>query len=219
MGTSTVHRSPGSPHWRVVNNLYGNPNVEPSRLLAEVFRASAEPYSEGLSGPETLHCVDLILRTFATSGSRISEPAALQISRSLLSESRLTATREGWSHFYGDMAHRAMHATVLSAASLSASERGPENLVRHFLGNLLATCVDHVVSRDLSAHLGERTLRTSSDALKLSAELKTAARNLVEHSGLTSAVTEAARRPSSRWAQLVTSAWKVGAAAPGQRRR
>src|SRR5262245_64886180 len=101
MGTSTVHRSPATPHWRVVNNLYRNPTVEPERLLAEVFRASQEPYVAGLRGPESSHSLTLLLDALGQQRAKMTVPSALAMSRDLLARSRNTAVQEGWSSFYG----------------------------------------------------------------------------------------------------------------------
>jgi hypothetical protein len=212
MGTSTVHRSPASPHWRLVNNLYRNPSVAPERLLAEVFRASEEPYVAGLSGPESSHGVTLLLGALGQQRATVTVSSALAMSRDLLARSRGTALHEGWSLFYGDLANRALHATILSAAPESASFRAPANIVRTFLGYLVATCIDHVVSRDLSAHYGEVVIHDASTALKLSATMKRVARNIASSPELSTAIEQAARDPQARWPEVVATAWRIGAA-------
>jgi hypothetical protein len=219
MGTSTVHRSPSSPHWRVVNTLYRDPDVSPARLLAEVFRASSEPYAKQLGGPEASHCVALLLRTFGPGAESTPASHAPELSRLLATESRGAASREHWSPFYADLANRAMHRTVLSVGAPGTSPRAPESVVRLFLGHLLATCVDHVVSRDLSAHLGSKALSNAATALRLSSSLKAAARELAAAEVLNAALRAAAQNPRSRWADLVASTWEVGRAMPREPRR
>lgn len=219
MGTSTVHRSPATPHWRVVNNLYRNPKVAAERLLAEVFRASEEPYVAGLRGPESSHSLTLLLDALSQHRAKITAARALEMSRDLVAQSRGVAVQEGWSSFYGDLATRALHATILSSAPESASSRSPASIVRTFLGHLVATCIDHVVSRDLSAHFGGEVIHNANTALKLSTRMKTAARNIASSPELSTAIEQAASKPEARWPELVATAWRIGAAGPGQQRK
>lgn len=219
MGTSTVHRSPGTPHWRVVNNLYRNPAVAPDRLLAEVFRAAEEPYVAGLRGPESSHSLTLLLDVLSRRRGGMTVANALAMSRELVAQNRGAAVERGWSSFYGDLANRALHATILSAGPESASFRSPANIVRTFLGHLVATCIDHVVSRDLSAHLGEAVIQNASTALKFSATVKTAARNVASSPELSAAIEQTASTPEARWPELVATAWRIGAGGPRERRK
>ena len=211
MGTSTVHRSPSTSHWRVVRNLYRNPTVTRPRLLAEVFRAASTPYIEGLSGPEATQGLVLALRALSSASAPATSGAALALARELIAESRRKVLTEGWSSFYGDLANRALHATILAAGGEPASGRRPQSIVRVYLANLVATCVDHVVSRDLSAHFGKGELiGTATRGLELSADLKSAARQVASDPALASALRETANSPERHWRQLVNDAWNIG---------
>jgi hypothetical protein len=217
MGTSTVHRSPSTPHWRVVRSLYRDSTVSRPRLLVEVLRAAATPYIEGLSGPEATHGLVLALRALSSPSAPVTADAALALAKDLISESRRRVLTEGWSSFYGDLANRALHATILAAGGESESGRRPPSIVRLYLANVVATCVDHVVSRDLSAHFGKGELiGTATRGLAISADLKSAARQVASDPALVSALREAAKSPERHWRQLVIDAWSVGSSGTHQ---
>jgi hypothetical protein len=213
MGTSTVHRSPLTPHWRVVNNLYRDPRVSRQRLLSEIFKAAADPYVAALGGPEASNGLRILLQAFSKEPRVRSRTDALALSRDLIAQSRDATLAKGWSPFYGDIANRALHATVLSATAESKATRTQGDITRAFLGHLVATCIDHVVSRDLSGHLGEPLISNATAALKLTAELKTAAREVTKSAEVAPALERAAKEPTA-WQGAVNAVWKVATAPP-----
>lgn len=214
MGTSTVHRSPSTPHWRIVNNLYRDPNVTRERLLSEIFKAAAEPYAAALGGPEASNTLRIVLRALAEVPHVRDRAAALALSRDLIAQSRGATLEQGWSPFYGDIANRALHATVLSAAVTPVATKTQPEIVRTFLGHLVATCIDHVVSRDLSGHLREPLISNATAALKLTAELKNAAREVTRSPDLAPAFEQAAREPTKSLKGAVSAVWRVATTLP-----
>jgi len=211
MGTSTVHRSPSqSPHWRVVNNLYRNPTVQRERLLAEIFKAAEHPYVTGLRGPEVYERLQLLLRSASERPKLTTRAAALEFARELIGKARNLEAHSGFASFYSDIANRALHSTVITSQP-GSSARG---LVQTFLANVVGTCIDHVVSRDLSAHLGTRPLPDTKSALALARDLRTAASQVARSESLSRAIQAAAKAPAQRWGDLISDAWSVGASSP-----
>lgn len=210
MGTSTVHRSPlHAAHWRVVNNLYRNPTVDRKRLVAEIFRAAATPYVTGLAGREVSERLRLLLTVSATRPTLRTSAETLIFARELIGKARDVDGREGVASFYSDLANRALHSTVVTSFP-AAGRQSAKQLVQAFLGNLVATCVEHVVSRDLSAHLGSRTLPNTTAVLELTRELKAAARYVAASESIAPAIAETATAPEQHWPDLVATAWSVG---------
>lgn len=212
MGTSTVHRSPlHAAHWRVVNNLYRNPTVDRERLVAEIFRAAAKPYVTGLAGREVTERLRLLLSTWSSKAKARTSTEALNLARELIGRAREVDSREGVASFYSDLANRALHSTIVTTFPTAAGAKSPKHLVQAFLGNLVATCVDHVVSRDLSAHLGSKTLRNTVAVLELTRDLKAAARHVVASESVAPVIAATAAAPEQNWADLVSAAWAAGA--------
>jgi hypothetical protein len=216
MGTSTVHRSPPSPHWRVVNNLYDNPQVPRARLLAELFRAAASPYVGGLSGAETSRALHRALDSLRQRSGH-GPTDALDLARTLITANRIATSNEGGSPFFGDLANRALHATVLALAGESSVSA--RLVVQTFLGQVVGTCIGHVVSRDVSAHIGKRGIPTAGAALKLSAELKAAAVLLAANPRLREVIDATAEAPDAKWPVLVSRIWQVGVAGTPEPRK
>jgi hypothetical protein len=213
MGTSTVHRSPlDAAHWRVVNNLYRDPSVERGRLVAEIFRAASKPYVDGLSGREVSERLRLLLSTWSATKETRSPADALSFARELIGKARDLEVREDLASFYSDLANRALHATVLAAFPTVKGRGSSRQLVQSFLANIVGTCIDHVVSRDLSAHLGTKNLPNTKAVLELTRELKAVAQHVAANQSLSKAIEATATSPEQRWADLISSAWSVGAA-------
>src|SRR5688572_15283427 len=110
MGTSTVHRSPSTSRWRIVNNLNDRPAPSPELLLAEIFNA-AEHYSSGLADPAVLERVEVLLSTVDIGHWRPDIDEALAAARQAVAAAQQAAFSAGRTSFYGDLADRALHAT------------------------------------------------------------------------------------------------------------
>jgi hypothetical protein len=135
MGTSTVHRSPGTPRWRIVNNIYDNPQVPADRLLAEVFNA-AERYPSGLADAAVLERVETLLHAAQVSDWRGGMEAARAIARDAIRTGQASALRAGHVSFFGDLADRAVHVTLAGASRDPNSVTTPRAALGTFLKNL-----------------------------------------------------------------------------------
>jgi hypothetical protein len=219
MGTSTVHRSPNTAAWRIVNNLYDDPSVPPARVLAEVFNAASEHYRRGLADASVLTRVEIILDVSRRVATLLDRPeTALAVARDAVAKARTSALAAGRASFYGDLADRAVHAT-LAMASRDPQPLTADATLRNFLGHLVATAVDHVVSRDLTGHVGGNRIRSVSDAMRLRATLTSLARQIAADDRLAASVTAAVRSPKRDWPLVIKRAWDLGSSRGVPRQR
>ena len=206
MGTSTVHRSPGTPRWRLVNNLYNDPTVSPERLLAEVFNA-AEDYPAGLADAAVLERVETLLQVTERGDWRRSAEAALATAREAMHSAQTRALSSGYASFCGDLADRALHTTFARAARDPNSLSTPRAALSAFLRHLTVCAIDHVVSRDLTAHLGGPRLASTSEAFAMRRTLTEQARAVATDARLSEALDVAVSSPRARWADVVRQVW------------
>jgi hypothetical protein len=210
MGTSTVYRSPGTSRWRIVNNLYENPDIPADRLLAEVFNA-AERYPSGLADAAVMERVETLLHAAQAGNWRSGTEAALTVARNAVRTAQAAAIRAGHASFFGDLADRAVHSTLAGAWRDPLSLTTPRAALGTFLRNLIAIAIDHVVSRDLTAHLGRQRIPTASEALTLRQSLVEQARAVATDPRVSEALDAAASLPREHWGNVVRQAWEIGA--------
>lgn len=215
MGTSTVQRSPGTPRWRIVNNLYNDPTVPPERLLAEVFNA-AEQYSAGLADAAVLERVETLLRVAESGNWREGTEAALTAAREAVRTAQASAFRNGHTSFFGDLADRAVHTTFANAARDPNSLSTPRAALATFLRNLVACAIDHVVSRDLTAHLGGPRIASVTEALTLRRTLAEQAQAVATDVRMAGVLDAAVLSPRDRWENVVRQVWEIGATLPAE---
>lgn len=209
MGTSTVHRSPRTTRWLLVNALYEDPTISNSRVLAEVFNA-ADQYPEGLAGLAVLERVEALLRATEQGDWRGGTEAALAAARAAVADARASALREGEASFYGDLADRAVHSTLVAGVRSPATLATAPAALTAFLGQLVSTAVDHLVARDLSQHLGRGRVTGAAEATALRRALVQQAHGLVQDERFAPAVEAAAAAPRQAWAEAVTAVWRGG---------
>jgi len=217
MGTSTVHRSPHTPRWRVVNNLYDNAAVKSPRLLAELLNAAADPYRAGLADVDVSRRLSVLLELAASGPVKPTQEAVMTLAREFSARTQQSSDVTGT--FFGALANRAAHATFLSTRKDPRILSSREATVQDFLSNLFSVCVDHLFSRDASAHLGSERLPKASSVLKLRNELLSNATAISSSAELTRAITAAAESPAKNWARLISDAWALGAARRGKQER
>jgi hypothetical protein len=207
MGTSTVHRSPPTARWRYVDAMYRDAHVDQRRLLSEVLNAGSI-YVEGLSDAAVLVRLQSLLE--ADRSGVIGRDDPVQAATELVGEAQGIGRAQGYVSFYGDLADRALFATMVRGATEAALVVDSAAAVRSFARELIGFAVDHLVSRDVTAHLGEVSLPTASSLLALRGEVVESARALVDAAALTEhAAATVAMRPDA-WRSLVAAAWEAG---------
>lgn len=209
MGTSTVHRSPLTGRWRIVNSIYDDAVIDRSRLLSEVFNA-ATAYVEGLSDAAVMARVETLLRVSAA--PRVASDDPIEVATEVVRQAQEAGRAQGVVSFYGDLADRALFATFARGAedpSLLATQTAA---LSTFTRELLGFAVDHLVSRDLGAHIGGGSLRTAASAIGLRGDLIRAAQEIADTRSLSSQTRAAAESPRDAWPKVMASAWRAGAA-------
>ncbi len=90
---------------------------------------------------------------------------SLDLAAHVITDSRSAALSTGPTSFFGNLADRAIQATFASLYREPRALSSRRSALNALVGHLLYVVVDHLVSRDLSAHT--RTISTVQSALKL----------------------------------------------------
>ena len=137
MGTSSLHRSPSTPQWERVRELYRRHDPDPSEVLSRIVTAFDQPTRSGLSDMAVTCCLDrLLYGSEAAAEGRLAALLApghsLGASAGVLCASgvrdaadRLIAGR-GVSSRYGDIALQALGSSVLELAGQVAKRANPQ---------------------------------------------------------------------------------------------
>lgn len=157
MGTSSNHRSPDVPSWRLARAMIGSDAAPPEQQSKELWRAaSADPVADLVSyfGSERTYAAAKLTQ------SSSSPKEAAEAFTGIVQES-------GASLFLDATTTRALLRTV-----------GGKGSVTQFAGELLAEAIAYYASRDLPSYLGaEGRIKTTSESIALKAQLKKIARN------------------------------------------
>lgn len=207
MGTSTVHRSPSTGRWRYVESMYRESGVDRARLLSEVLNA-ASTYTEGLSDAAVLVRLGVLLDADRVAALRAEDPVLA--ATNLVTEAQTAGRLEGHVSFYGDLADRALFATILSGVQDAALVDEPSAAVTSFARELIGFAVDHLVSRDATKHLGGSGLPTASAVLSVRGETVEAARQLVDRPEFRERATAIVEAREDAWRSLVSAALTAG---------
>lgn len=138
MGTSSSQRSPSTPEWERVRELYRQPDPDPSQILSRIVSALDSETRAGLSDAAVTCCLDRVLdTTIAASvgelGTRYSEPESLQaapavaIAAGVRDAAEQIIIDDGLSSRFGDLALDAAGTTILATAEEVA---GPGGILR-----------------------------------------------------------------------------------------
>ncbi len=127
MGTSSLQRSPSTPEWERVRELYRRPDPDPHQVLARIVRALDPDTRAGLSDAAVTCCLDHLLEgavvaatgdlaALYTDPNLVQQAAAVGLAAGLRQVAeddiiaRLIASR------FGDLALDALGTTVLETA-------------------------------------------------------------------------------------------------------
>ena len=143
--------------------------IQPSRLDVSLQK-SFMPLSKipsGLADAAVLERVETLLQVAEVSDWRSGTEAALAIAREAIRTAQARTLHSGSTSFFGDLADRAMHTTLANAPRDPDSLSTPRAALSTFLRNLIACAIDHVVSRDLTAHLSGPRVASVTETLTL----------------------------------------------------
>lgn len=195
MGTSSSQRSPATPEWERVRELYRDPNAEPRQVASRLVAALDESTRRDLAGPGVASCLSTFLRgarrvsVAGLGGLGLSDtaaPAALHLAQALRQEAEQRILAGGYASRFADLGLNALGTGTLEAAAaggpsflnLAAGEvarnfgaygsgAGLEDLSRCFLGHDFDHLFRYFVSRDLSDFIGTAALPTVSHGSRL----------------------------------------------------
>jgi len=192
MGTSTSHRSPSTPEWEQVRELYQQPNPSPGEIAARVTAALDAETRAGLSDQTVTTSLDSLLEAATTAShdglERLlenlgvgGEPVALQVASGLRREADTRIARAGIASIFGEMGVAALTSSALDAcggameaaslgfdqveANLGAWEKDNRMgaLTLNFLGREMEQAYRYFVSRDLGDFVGSDSLPLLTD--------------------------------------------------------
>lgn len=194
MGTSTLHRSPTTPEWERVRELYQQPNPAPGEIVSHIVEALDEVARERLHDAATLRCLDAVVwgsAELAAGGPGLPEivtstglPALDLASRvRALAHKHVTADRVA--SLTGSLALEAIGPAVIGALGPTAawSELTPEAVIsryahyardkelsglsRHFFSHDFDRVFRYFVTRDIADFVGQPALPTIPAASRL----------------------------------------------------
>lgn len=159
MGTSVNQRSPDNDNWRLVQDVYRDPNIETDEALRSIWRAASNNNETNL----TSLLSDPAIGSLASLAASAASPAeAFQTTTQYISDSKVSSLAS-------DIAKRA----VLQSA-------GKENASSLFYERLFAEATNYLVSRDLPGYVGPGSkFQTVADARQFTRDITEAAATAV----------------------------------------
>jgi hypothetical protein len=182
MGTSSSQRSPATPEWERVRELYRQPHPDPGEVAGRIVAALDPATRKGLSDRGVALCLDTALvavKEVSETGLRglvgkVQEPAALQAAAVVRQQAQERIVRDGAASRFAELALDGLAVAVMEVASggqagrlLTASTPQVEEhlarvvregrlhvLARTFLGYDFDRVFRYFVSRDLSDFVG-----------------------------------------------------------------
>jgi hypothetical protein len=197
MGTSSSHRSPSTPEWERVRELYRTPDAAPSQIASRIVSALDSGTRQALAGPGVACCLGTLLEASQASLEGRLEallqtalpahgPALLPLAQSLRQQAEQQIVRDGLASRFTDLALNALGTATFEAGAGGAVEvlTVPVNQVVTNLGRYageqrlgeLAVCYlshdfDHLfryfVTRDLSDFIGHEALPSVAHGSRL----------------------------------------------------
>ncbi len=221
MGTSSAQRSPTTPEWERVRDLYRAGVRDPDEIARRIVRALEPAVREDMSGPGVATCLDVLLHGVYTvsqtppRGPLQHCPSGLAAAGLLrgLAERHIAVARRG--SRFSDLALDALGSCVVNmlapegpGASLDAlrtqrpawplllGERGGlGGITRAFVAQDLDRCFRYFVGRDISEFIGTPPLPDVAAGQAVADEVAAHCRAATEGLCLTQA--------PSFWAQMV----------------
>ena len=193
MGTSTSQRSPGTPQWEAVRDLYRAGVRDPAEISRGIVHALDENVQAQMAGRGVVTCLDSLLdgaRSAARSpltGPLENVASALGAAGSLRVAAERRLAINGLGSRFSDLALDALGSSALDALTIGASasslselavdpvialsafhnEGRLHELAQRFLSQDVDRCFRYFVTRDISEFVGADVLPTVGDARAL----------------------------------------------------
>lgn len=184
VGTSSSQRSPSTPEWERVRELFRAGNPDPDAVSRGIADALSPQVRSEMSGPGVAACLDTMLQAVVGGGEALAREVGPLGGRSLAALARTVAERRiaraGAASRLADIALDALGAGVVetlatSVASLALSPVSPKGVTeddvteaaRCFMRHDMSRCFSYFVSRDLSELVGTPVLPDVDAARRL----------------------------------------------------
>lgn len=194
MGTSSSHRSPNTPGWERVRQLYQQPNPDPREVASRITSALDQATRRDMSGPGVACCLSSLLQAsrlaaegglaaLVTVGDR---PPLLAASEAVREQAERAIAREGHASRFSDLGLNALATAMFEAGaggspelfSITAdqaadalasyhTERRLHRLALTFVGHDFDHLYRYFVTRDTSDFVGGPGLPTVAEASQL----------------------------------------------------
>jgi hypothetical protein len=186
MGTSTAQRSPATPAWDEVRELYRAGVKDPAQISQHVVSALTPDNRAQMQGPGVVACLDTALRGAVLSAEVPPEGLLAGVSGGLPAAARLRQEAErrlaveGLGSRFADLALDALGSCLVGAlgvegnlARLGAYQREGRlhELAARFLGDDIDRVFRYFVSRDIADFVGTAAWPTVSDARQIAAQV------------------------------------------------
>jgi hypothetical protein len=195
MGTSSSHRSPHTPEWERVKQLYRESNPDPREVVARITSALDAATRQEMAGPGVACCLSSLLqasRQVAGVGLAALVPATpaapplLAASEAIREQAERTIARHGFASRFSDLALNALATTVFEVGSggspelfsiaapvveaelgAFAREQRLHGLATAFVGHDFDPLYRYFVTRDTNEFVGGPGLPTVAEASQL----------------------------------------------------
>lgn len=186
MGTSTAQRSPATPAWDEVRELYRAGVKDPARISRHVVAALTPETRAQMQGPGVVACLDTALRGAVLSAQVPPEGLLADVSGGLPAAARLRQEAErrlaveGLGSRFADLALDALGSCLVAAMGmgggldrLGAYEREGRlhELAARFLGEDLDRVFRYFVTRDIADFVGTSAWPTVGEARRVAIEV------------------------------------------------
>jgi len=169
MGTSTAHRSPATPEWEQVRELYRQPNPLPGEVVGRIVAALSPETRQQMRGPSVAYDLDALLSgsyQVATQGlsellagaQAFAAAPAVSLAALLRDQAQQRIIEAQVSSRFGELALDALSNTVMDVAA------GGRGILRAELAQVEANFGRYFTERNLTA-LGERFLDHDFDQI------------------------------------------------------
>lgn len=162
MGTSSSQRSPATPEWERVRELYALGARDPSEVARRIVAALSPDVVTQMAGPGVATCVDTLLQAAAVGSDTMAAGLGLPTGHSTAATIRAVAERRiataGRASRFSDIALDALGACAVevltpSEARSNLPPAGPR-LLGSFMAGDMERCFRYFVSRDISEFVG-----------------------------------------------------------------
>ncbi len=196
MGTSTSHRSPATPEWERVRELYKQPNPQPGEVVSRIVAALSPETRQQMRGPSVASSLDGLVwgsccvadRGLAPLLADLAAPAgppAIALAAGLRSHAQQHITDASLSSRFGELALDALSNSVMDVATLgqglltATAEEVEANFARYaaqedlatlssnFFGHDFDQLFRYFVARDIGDFVGTQAFPTVSHSSRL----------------------------------------------------